>query len=418
MPHRRSASIFALASTLLSPLTACKQDEGPPSTEPLELIPAEIQGIYGRTAEDAPGMQVSATGLTFKQMTLTIHAGAMEGDTVRVERATLKWEKTEPKTCSGTIARQGDRLLLSLYQVDGAQERCEATLDAPWARWELLGSLPELVRGRYGNLLIEPEGMRLDIDWITTSMQAATIYELPDSNDERADLLIRDAKLVDSTGIVGDFECSGTMKLDQGTLTTKFWVPERLVPEIGSEQDKDAALQAKLAENELACIKWSGSATKWTVDPAKLPKTKISKGAVSLEIRAGQALLDSPDLRCELPLWRTESVPSKDTWDPAAGAERMTLGKAEPSMIGDACKLKLRIWCEREAGNEVGKIDAASEPSEMVGDCVEDQTRDLCPDQLFVRAISDVRYKLGAGPDSFNQIACVDTTGDFLVAKP
>ncbi|MFV8754969.1 hypothetical protein ACNOYE_30845 [Nannocystaceae bacterium ST9] len=415
-PSSRTLALFALLAT-----TGCKQDEGPPSTDPIEIIPAEIQGIYGRTSEDAPGMVVSASGLEFKQMKLTIHAATMEGDTVRVERATLQWEKSEPKTCNGTIARQGDRLLLALFQGE-AGEHCESTLDAAWSRWELRESLPELVRGRYGNLLIEPDGMRLDIDWISTSMKAATIYELPGSNDERADLLIRDAKVVDQTGILGDFECSGTMKLEDGKLTTEFWVPERLVPEIGSEQDKDEAVQAKLAENREACERWSGSATKWTVDLAKLPKAKISKGTpgkdeVALTIAEGQAILAAPDLRCEMPLWRTESVPSDAHWDPAAGGERMTLAKAEPKQIGDACKLKLRIWCERQIGNDVGSIDAKAEPGEEVGDCIEDQTRDLCPDEIHVRSVSDVRFKLGAGPDSFNEIACVDTTGDFLLAK-
>lgn len=416
MRPRCSARTFALAFALLVP-AACKQDEGPPSTEALEIIPADIQGIYGRTADDAPGMQVSASGLQFNQMKLTIHAGAMEGDTVRVERATLQWEKLEPKTCNGTIARQGERLLLSLYEVDGAKDRCESTLDAAWSRWELLDSLPEQIRGRYGSLLIEPDGMRLDLDWVSTSMKTSTIYALPGSNDERADLLIRDAKVVDATGILGDFECSGTMKLEDGTLTTHFWVPERLVPEIGSEQDKDPAVQAKLADNKEACERWDGSATKWTVDLAKLPKAEIRKADVSLTIAEGQAIFDSPDLRCELPLWRTESVPSDARFDPAAGGERMTLAKAEPKHISDACKLKLRIWCERQIGNDVGSIDAQAEPSEEVGDCVEDQTRDLCPDDIHIRAISNVRYKLGAGPDSFNEIACVDTSGDFLLAK-
>jgi hypothetical protein len=413
---RSLAPISVLAVALLAS-TACKSTEEEPSTEPLEIIPADIQGVYGRTAEDAPGMQVSATGLEFDQMKLTIHAGAMEGDTVRVERATLAWEKAEPKTCSGTIARQGDRLLLSLYQVDGAKDKCESTLDATWSRWELLDSLPELVRGRYGSLLIEPQGMRLDLDWVSTSMKAGNVYALPGSNDERADLLIRDAQFVDETGVLGNFECSGTMKLEEGNLTTNFWVPRRLVPEIGSEQDKDEAVQTKLTENREACERWNGSAQKWTVDLAKLPKTEIRKGDVSLSVSEGQAVFDSPDLRCELPVWRTESVPSDAPYDPAAGSELMTLGKAEPKRVGDGCKLKLRIWCERQAGNDVGSIQADAAPDEGVGDCIEDQTRDLCPDQIYVRSISDVRFKLGAGPDSFNEIACVDTSGDFLATK-
>ncbi len=418
---RRASSTRTLVLTLAGLagllMSACKPEEGPPSTDPLEIIPAEIQGIYGRTATDAPGMQVSGTGLVFKHMKLTIHAGTLEGDTVRVDRATLEWEKAEPKVCNGTIARQGDRLLLNLYPINNGLDRCEPTLDAAWSRWELLTSLPELIRGRYGNLLIEPEGLRLDVDWISTSMKTATIYALPGSNDERADLLIRDAKLVDATGILGDFECSGTMKLEGGQLTTEFWVPERLVPEIGTEADKDEAVQAKLTDNREACARWSGTATKWNVDPTKLPKAKLSKADVSLTLSASQVVFDSPDLSCELPLWRTESVPSDAYGDPAAGSERMTLGKAEPKRISDACKLNLRIWCERQQGTEAGSIDAKAEPSQEVGDCIEDQTRDLCPDEIYLRAISDVRYKLGAGPASFNEIACVDTSGDFLVAK-
>jgi hypothetical protein len=415
MAPRHPSRSFALLALLVG--FGCKSKDETPSTDPLEIIPVDIQGTYGRTAEDAPGMQVSATGFEFDQMKLTIHAGAMEGDTVRVERATLAWQKAEPKTCTGTIARQGDRLLVNLYQVDGAKDRCEATLDAPWSRWETVDSLPNLVRGRYGSLLVEADGMRLDIDWVRTSMKASGIYTLPGTNDERAELLIRDAQFVDETGVIGNFECTGTVKFEEGRLTTNFWVPRRLVPEAGSEQDKDEAVQAKLTANREACERWNGSADKWTVDLAKLPKAAIRKGNVSLAIRDNQAVFESPDLGCELPLWRTESVPSDAFHDPAAGSELMTLGKAEPKHVGDACKLKLRIWCERQAGNDVDAIKVDSTPDEVVGDCIDDQTRDLCPDQIYVRAVSDVRYKLGAGPDSFNEIACVDTSGDFMLDK-
>lgn len=396
-------------------LAACKQDDEVPSTEPLELIPAELQGVYGRTDADAPGMKVGASGLEFQQMKLVIHAGAMEGDTVRVERATLQWEKLEPKTCNGTIARQGDRLLLSLYKLDNPQERCESMYDAAWSRWQPLTELPEPIRGRYGVLLLEPQGMRLDLDWVSTSMQISGLYQLPGTNDERVELLIHEAKLVDSTGVVGNFECSGTMKLDEGKLTTTFSVPPRLVPEIGSEADKDEALQAKLTENREICARWSGTATKWTTDLAKLPKAKLAKGEVSITIAPTEVGFEAPELACKLPLWRTESVPSDAYFEPDAGAERMTLGKAEPTRVGELCKLNLTVWCERSIKDlvETGLADH----DEALAGCIEDQTRDLCPDMLSLRALSDVRYKLFAGPASFNEIACVDTTGDFLVTK-
>lgn len=399
-------------SAALLVLSACKKDDEVPSSDPLELLPSELQGVYGRTHVDAPGLVVTPTGLEFRDMKLTIHAGAMEGDTARIERATLRWEKLEPTTCNGTIARQGDRLLLSLYRLDNPQERCESVLDAAWARWEPLDALPELIRGRYGVLLIEPNVMRLDLDWVSTSMQISGLYRLPGSNDERVELLVHEAKLVDSTGVVGDFECSGTMTLEEGKLTTSFDVPPRLVPEIGSEADKDEALQTKLAEHRELCERWSGSATKWTVDTTKLPK-KVAKGDISLALAGEQAVFEAPELACTVPIWRTESV-SSSSWENDAGTERMTLGKAEPTRVGETCKLKLSVWCERAITDVVA---SGVDHDEALANCVEDQTRDLCPDRLSLRALSDVRYKLFAGPDNFNEIACVDTTGDFMVAQ-
>lgn len=414
----RNVAVLLASSCCL--LLGCKSGDEQLSTEPMELIPAEIQGIYGRTPNDAPGLVVSASGIELPQMKLTIHAGKMEGSTVRVERATLKWDKLDAKTCNGTISRQGDRLLMTLYDSKNTEAKCESTLDAAWSRWESLDELPAMIQGRYGALLIEAKGMHLDLDWTHAQFDATTIRELPGSNDERAKLLIADAKIrdEDEDGVQHEFECSGTMTLADGRLSTNFWVPDRLVPAPGSEQAKDPELSAKHAANQRACDNWDGSALKWEVSLDRLPKQAISSGPLSLSITADQVVLDSPDLRCEQALWRTESVDARGGWSASqAGGERMTLAKAAPISVSDDCKLKLRIWCEVQEGGDPTTIDAKAEPAEHIAACMDFTQHELCPQSITVRAISDTRHKVSVDPPSFNAIACVDPTGEFSLAK-
>jgi hypothetical protein len=397
-------------------VSGCKSKDDSLSTEPLELIPAEIQGIYGRMVEDAPGMTVSGTGLTHGEMQLTIHQGKMEGSTVRIERATLQWTKLEPKTCNGTLSRQGDQLLMTLYDSNKDGDKCESILDAKWQRWEPLDKLPELIRGRYGALLVEEDGMRLDVEWVHAEMEVKTIRELPGSNDERAEVLITAAKV--TTADFGEepeiFECTGTMKLAEGRMDTDFWVPANLVPVPGSDEAKDPAQQAELAMNEDACDRWDGTAFKWDVSLERLPKQPIKFGELSIAITQQQVVLDSPHLRCEQELWRTETVDSQAGWQGVqVGGERMTLSRAEPKLVSDACKLKLRIWCELQMGGDPGDIDPASEPAEHISACIDEANRQLCPESITVRALSDTRYKVHVEPPNFNAIACVDPTGEF-----
>jgi hypothetical protein len=413
-------AVFTLIALIITTGPAgCKPKDETLSTDPLELIPAEIQGIYGRTTDDAPGMTVSGTGLSLGEMQFTIHQGKMEGSTVRIERATLKWAKLdEPKTCNGTLSRQGDQLLLTLYDSNKDGAKCESMLDAKWLRWEPLDTLPELIRGRYGALLVEENGMRLDIEGVHAEMQVETIRELPGSNDERVEVLITAAKVV---GDALDFneppetvECTGTMKLAEGRMDTDFWVPAPLVLTPGSEDAKDPAKQAKFAANEEHCNRWDGSAFKWEVRMDNLPKQPIKFGALSLTVTPKQVVLDSPHLRCEQELWRTESVDSQAGWAGVqVGGERMTLSRAEPKQVSDECKLKLRIWCEQQEGGDPTNIDPASEPAEHIAACIDFTQQQLCPESITVRAISDVRWKVHVEPPSFNAIACVDPTGDF-----
>lgn len=411
-------ALLFTSACLVVAVAGCKPKDETLSTDPLELIPADIQGIYGRSPQDAPGMMVSATGLTLGEMQLTIHEGKMEGSTVRIERATLAWKKLEPKTCNGTLSRQGDQLLMTLYDSNKADAKCESTLDAKWLRWEPLDTLPELIRGRYGSLLVEPNGMRLDVEWVRAEMKVETIRELPGSNDERAELLITAAKVVsaDFDEEPETFECTGTMTLAEGRMETDFWVPAPLIPAPGTPEAEDPVLKADLAANEEHCDRWDGTAFKWTASLDNLPKQPIKAGDASLSITQQQVVLDSPHLRCEQELWRTETVESHAGWDGVqVGGERMTLSRAEPKNLSDECKLKLRIWCERELGGDPAAIDPASAPAEHVASCIEDVRRGLCPEVITVREISDVRYKVHVEPQRFNELACVDVTPEFQI---
>jgi hypothetical protein len=414
-----TAVLLALAS-LVS--IACNKKDETLSTEPLELIPADLQGIYGRTPNDAPGMTVSATGLEFDEMKLVIHQGKMEGDTVRVERATLQWEKLEPKTCTGTISREGDRLLMSLYEIDGAKEKCESVLAAEWFRWQPLTELPASMHGRYDAgaetlFSIAGNSMRLDLGWFRSELTTRAIAQLPGSNDVRTLLLIDDAKVVyEGDDLKIEIECAGTIELEDGWLSSDFWLPRRFEPVPGGAELDEIAKQ-KLDEHREGCEAWDGRAHKFEVSMEGLPKAPIKKGEVSLAIgtdKPDMVVLDSPALRCEQELWGTESVPSGYG---VFGGQRMTLGKAEPTRVSDACRRNMRIWCERQEGTAPADVDLAALPSEWVAGCMQTTERELCPATITVQAISDLRYKFMVAPITFNELACVDTTGDFTLQK-
>jgi hypothetical protein len=411
----RAPTVVLLALCSLAGF-ACKGKDEALSTEPLELIPADLHGVYGRTPQDAPGMTISPTGLEFDQMKLIIHAGKMEGDTVRVERATLQWQKLEPKTCTGTIARQGQRLLLDLYEVGGEQGKCDSMLDAEWFRWEPLAELPAQLHGRYDTgsdmmFSVSAERLRIDVGWLQADVTPTSIRTLPGSNDERVYLLIDESKIsFEADGEKDESTCAGTIELADGWLKTEFWLPRRFEPEPGSPEASDEAAQALLEQQRDACEAWIGRAEKFEVSMEGLPKALIKKGEVSLSITPEKVVLDSPALRCEQELWRTETVPTRYG---VFGGQRMTLGKSEPTAVSDACKLNLRIWCERQEGN--AKVDAATPPSETVSECMKEAQHELCPATITVQAISDLRYKFAVEPFAFNEIACVDTTGDFAV---
>lgn len=407
MAFARLSPLSLLALPLLVSLGGCKDKQDSGSTEPLDLIPADIQGIYGRTGDDAPGMQVDASSVRFRQLSLVIHAGKMEGSTVRVERATLTWENMDEKTCNGTIARQGDRLLFDLF--NDAGKKCDLTLEAAWRRWEPLAGMPEAMQGRYGVLLIEDKGMRLELDWVATQMTFDGIVELPDSNDERTELLIQKAKVVP----VGDeqatgHECAGTMKLVEGQLETDFWVPLHLLPTKEQEEKLDEAGQAAKQAHIDACNAWDGSDVKWTVDASKLPKAPIANAKATLTITPELVTLKGAELECEQPLHRTQSVATGAFWAEGPGGERLSLGRAEPLRVSEECKLKIEVYCR----NNYGETE-----TEAIEGCVTDTERNLCPGALYLREISDVRYKVGLEPDWINQVACVDTIEDFVVAQ-
>jgi hypothetical protein len=255
--------------------------------------------------------------------------------------------------------------------------------------------------------------LRLDLGWFKADMNTTGIQQLPGSNDERVSLLIDDAKVSfegEDTKI--ETTCTGTIELAEGWLSTNFWVPRRFELTPDSPEANDPAAQAKLAEQREACESWIGRAQKFEVSMDGLPKATITKGEVSLAVTQDKVVLDSPALRCEQELWRTETVPTQYG---VFGGQRMTLSKAEPKAVSDGCRLNLRIWCERQTGNE--KVDAAAPPAEWVAECMKERERELCPSAITVQAVSDVRYKFAVEPVEFNEIACVDTTGDFAVQK-
>jgi len=415
--RRPRPRLSLLLSAGLLALAACKDKDKEPSTEALELIPADMHGVFGRSADDAPGLKVGPTGLEFRTMKLTIHEGKMEGSTVRIERATLAWEKLEPKTCTGTISRQGDHLLLSLFDANHPEDKCESILDAQWEAWTELDEIPELMRGRYGALLVEPRAMRLDLDWVSSSLEAGTIWQLPGTNDERVELLV-DMATVTRENLDGEtetFKCDGELGLVDNKLDARFFLPPSLEPAPGSDAAKDEALMAKLEVNREACEAWRGQADKYTVSLDDLPKQPIAtEGGLTLTIAEHEVVLDSAHMRCAQELWKTETVDSRAGWSGAQfGGEAMTLGRAEPSGVSEDCKLKIRIYCEAQAGTAPGNIDTDAEPSEGVQICMDETERGLCPERITVREISNTRFAVNLEPQWLNLVACVDPTAEF-----
>ena len=408
------------ASALSLLVGGCNKKDKEPSTDPIELIPAEMHGVFGRSAEDAPGLKVSATGLEFRTMKLIIHEGKMEGSTVRIERATLAWEKLEPKTCNGTISRQGDHLLLSLFDANNPEAKCESILDAKWQLWTRVEAIPEMMQGRYGSLLVAEKSMKLDVGWLHSELEVGTIWQLPGTNDERTELLVDMAKVRarESEGAEqGEaFMCDGTLTFAEDRLEAHFFLPPALEPAPGSDEAKDPELQAKLDANRTVCEDWQGADIKFTVNLEPLPKQPIAAGETKLTISEKEVVLASPDMTCTQELWKTETVDSRAGWNGAQfGGERMTLGKAEPSGVSEDCKLKIRIYCEGQSGVAPGDIKTEEAPNEYVAACMTETEHGLCPEAITVREISDTRYKVNVEPELFNVVACLDPTPEFVV---
>ena len=405
-------------------LAACSKKDAEPSTDPLPLIPADIHGVYGRTAKDTPGLTVDATGLAFGELRLTIHAGQLEGDTVRVERATVHWAKLEPKTCTGTIARQGDRLLLSLYEVGGREEGCDSVLAAEWFRWTELDALPEPLRGRYNVLTVGEDQLRLELGWFAAELRTAKIFELPGSNDERVELLVDGVVVSDPVGEGTDGEaaegetetaCAGTITLAEGWLESEFWVPAKFD---GERDSDDPLVRAAWVEHDRRCRDWKGRAQKFEIELDRLPKAPIANAETTLTVGPERVELASPDATCSQELWRTESIASGRG---VAGGERLTLGKAEPTEVSSSCQSRMRLWCERDAGNvgpDGAGYDSTIPPSEEVVTCRDALLHELCPSTITISPVSDRRYTLAVEPMVFAEIGCIDTRGDFTVQTP
>jgi hypothetical protein len=213
-------------------------------------------------------------------MQMVIHAGKMEGDTVRIERATLRWQKLEPKTCTGTLSRQKDRLLMSLYEVENSQKRCESVLDADWFVWEPLAELPADLQGRFDVVSIAAKQLKVELGWFSATMATDKIYRLPGSNDVRVELLIDEGKDIheDSDGKPIETPCTGIVKLEDGWLSTEFWAPSRFEPKPDAKPETEAEAEAeaaRFAAHTRICADWQGRAQKFEVSLDNLPKAPI-----------------------------------------------------------------------------------------------------------------------------------------------
>lgn len=376
-----------LAALLAWPLGCNKEDV-------TSEIPDALRGAYGRRDEDAffptLGLEVDVDTLRFSELTVKILSGKeVNGGTFQIAEAELRWAKDEkePRKCKGSIARQGSRLLLTLFKAEG-EGKCDSTLDGEWEAWAPIDAIPKTMQGAYGRKdpYANAEGLFLkDMSIIAASsgeeleLEQAIMFESRPNH-----LIVRRGKF-------GSSICQGYINLVEDHLEGNL--------EAHADAGEDAGWCPRVFGN------------RWSVDPSSFPKTRIDNGTVSLEVR-GEAVvlktLDDQNLKCEQTILRTASrnvAQSGRDGVPVMGGTVLVLRPSEPSSGAQACADRLGGLAEAQCEQLLGTSCDASMLA-AVADTAEDVQ---CPSHIIIGDPEAGGRKIALLPHDLSNAVCWET---------
>jgi hypothetical protein len=345
-------------------------------------IPPEVHGTYGRDATDLElgtlGMEIDGEAIRFSEMTITVTDGKMVGDTFQISRAEVRWKKDEgeklPKECKGTLARQGARLLLTLFKKD-SDDACESVLKGDWTEWHTTAEFPEVIRGVYGSddpyTTDEPVEVRATDVKLPYGEAPLVLKQAVQFADRETELIVREAS-------VGGLACKGTLEV------------------------KDDVLSAALGD----CPPLQGK--RWKVGASAVPEGTMSNGRATVTFsRDGVTITSEGGTKCTQKILRTGQRPTTDAGRdriPVPGGQVLLLS-ASAAEGGAACSARMKNLYQAECRERLG------------APCPDDElpvTEVQCPTHLVVGDASTKGRKMALLPDDLATVACFDMTGDFL----
>ncbi len=351
-------------------------------------IPESLRGAYGRQDTDAYfptlGLEVDVDTIRFSELTIKILAGKKVGsDTLQITEAELQWAKDDkpPRKCKGTIARQGSRLLLSLFKAD-SDAKCDSTLDGDWEAWAPVDAIPESMVGTYGlrdpysggeGITVEGKQLRDGASGETIELEQIVMFESRPNH-----LVVRRSK-------VGSRTCRGHINLVEESLE-------------GELEKVDSGPSGS------RCTKVGGH--RWSVDTRRLPKGPITNGKVTVEIEGETVKLRTEDdqkLRCEQKIIRTATRNAADSGRdriPVMGGEVLTLHHAEPSSGASACAERLDGLADAECEEYLGTSCSG------FGRTLEDDAGIRCPTHIVIGEPEGSGRKVALLPHSRANAVC------------
>jgi hypothetical protein len=375
-------------------------------------IPEPLRGAYGRTDEDAffgtLGLEVDVDTLRFSELRLAVKSGkVLAGDSLQVSEAELTWAKDDrpPRSCKGTIARQGERLLLSLFRVE-SDAPCDSALAGEWSAWGPVTEIPEGLRGVYGrgDVYASAEGVRIDAKAIAVAgAQSGLDLEQGVAYEGRSDhLVVRKATY---HGV----QCRGSISVEDDELSGKLQIVEGSTPTPPPEPGADAEFVGWLGDGD-GCPPLFGK--RWTIDTKPLPKDSVANGKVKVEIRGETVMtttLDEQGLRCEQAILRTaerKMAQSGQDGIPVMGGTVVVLTPARPKAGADGCAARLQNLAAAECEALMGM---PCEPH-MLGT---DAPLVECPTHLVIGEPEASGRKIAVLPQTVQSAVCFEMTGYF-----
>ncbi len=383
--------VLAALVLLLAP-SACKKDGSATNA-----IPEALRGAYGRKASDAfvatLGLEVDVDTLRYSGMTIKILEGkALSDDDFQVTLAELAWAKSDkkPRECKGTIAKQGNQLLITLFKTVG-EDKCDPNLNGEWKAWKPTKAFPEALRGTFGSkdpysreegTVVEEAILRRT--WGSADLELAEAVAFVGVENE---LVVRDS-------VFGVTHCRGTIHVEEDQLSGELEV---------------APTPESTGGN---CPPLHGQ--RWTVEANRLPKATLANGSVRIEMKDGKAIISTTDeqgLRCEQEVLRTSTrsvAHSGRDGIPVMGGTVLLLDHAEPKAGASGCQDRLgglaAARCEELLGApcDPAMLGGGSEPPDI-----------NCPTHLVLGDPDANGRKVAFLPQDLQTAVCWETKEHF-----